>query len=282
MSTKQKILSTIGALAAVIIGYFLYEHFVYVTTDNAQVEAHAIMLSPKVGGFVTEVKIVEGQKVKKDDLLVKIDSRDYQNVLNQAKGELTALNARLSDAEKNFNRISSLYKNGAVSQQQYDNSLASYSDIKAKHEVIQAQVSQAQLNLDNTEIKAPFDGMIAKKSVEKGQLASPGIPLIGFVEVGERWITANFKETEIESIKIGSKAEIAVDAISSKHFKGTVESISSATGATFALLPPDNATGNFTKVVQRVPIKIKIENITDDDVNLLKAGLSAEVKVQKH
>lgn len=282
MSKKQKILSVLGLVAAVIIGYFLYEHFVYVTTDNAQVEAHAIMVAPKVGGFVTDVKIAEGQKVKKDELLVKIDNRDYQNVYNQAKGELTALNARLADAEKNFSRISSLYKNGAVSQQQYDNTLAAFSDIKAKHEVIQAQVSQAQLNLDNTEIKAPFDGVVAKKSVETGQLASPGIPLIGFVEVGERWITANFKETEIESIKIGSKAEISVDAISSKHFKGTVESISSATGATFALLPPDNATGNFTKVVQRVPIKIKLENLSEEDVTLLKAGLSAEVKVQKH
>lgn len=263
-------------------GYFIYEHMTYITTDNAQIEAHAVMLAPKVGGFITEVKVVEGQKVKKGDLLVKIDDRDCQNVYTQVKGELTSLLARKADSERNFQRISSLYKNGAVSQQQFDASQTSYSDIKAKNDVISAQVSQAQLNLDNTQIKAPFDGVVAKKSVEEGQLAAPGVPLIGFVESGERWVTANFKETEIESIKIGNKAHISVDAISKHGFDGTVVSISSATGATFALLPPDNATGNFTKVVQRVPVKIKLENLNEEDIALLKAGLSADVKVSKH
>lgn len=282
MDKKQKILFGVGTIAVVLLGYFIYEHTMYVTTDNAQIEAHSVMLAPKVGGFITEVKVVEGQKVKKGTLLVRIDDRDYQNAYVAAKGELTSLTARKNDSEKNFQRISSLYKSGAVSQQQFDASQTSYSDIKSKSDVITAQVSQAQLNLDSTQIKAPFDGVVAKKSVEEGQLAAPGVPLIGFVESGERWVTANFKETEIESIKIGNKAHISVDAVTKHAFEGTVVSISSATGATFALLPPDNATGNFTKVVQRVPVKIKLENLTEDDISLLRAGLSADVKVSKH
>ncbi len=282
MEKKKKILLGVGVVALSIVSYFTYEHFTFVTTDNAQIDAHSVMLAPKVGGFVTEIKVTEGQKVKKGEMLVKIDDRDYQNVYIQVKGELTSLLARQSDSEKNFKRISSLYKNGAVSQQQFDSTQTTYSDIKAKNDVALAQVAQAQLNLDNTKIMAPFDGFIAKRSVEEGQLASPGVPLIGFVEAGDRWVTANFKETEIESIKIGSKAEVTVDAVSKHGFKGTVTSISSATGATFALLPPDNATGNFTKVVQRVPVKIKLENLTEDDIVLLKAGLSADVKVYKH
>ncbi len=279
---KKKIIGALGCVAALLIGYFAYESFVYVTTDNAQIEAHSVMLASKVSGFVIEVKAKEGAKVKKGDILVEIDKRDYQNTVQQMKSELTSLQARRADTEKNYHRIQELFSKGAVSQQQYDATTASYSDIKAKFEAVSAQVSQAELNLENTIIKAPSDGFVAKRSVEDGQLASPGVPLIGFVGAEERWVTANFKETEIDVIKIGARVEIEVDAVTSKQFHGTVESISSATGATFTLLPPDNATGNFTKVVQRVPVKIKLEALSADDIDLLRAGLSANVKVHKH
>ena len=126
-----------------------------------------------------------------------------------------------------------------------------------------------------------MDGFIAKKSVEIGQLIAPGIPLIGFVGAEERWVIANFKETEIDKIHVGNEAHVDVDAIPQKTFKGKVVSLSAATGATFSLLPPDNATGNFTKVVQRIPVKIALENLSDQDIAELRAGLSAEVKVRK-
>ena len=281
MNRKNKILIGIATVAVLISIYFIIEHIRYVTTDNAQVEAHSVLLASKVPGFVVKVNVVEGQKVKKDDVLVELDERDYQNTLRQVKGELASLEARRSDAEKSFRRISSLYQSGAVSQQQYDSSSAAAQDVKSKYEALSAQVAQAQLNLENTKLKAPSDGFIAKKSVEQGQLASAGTPLIGFVSAEARWITANFKETDIEDIKVGNKAYIDIDALSKSDYVGTVESISSATGATFTLFPPDNATGNFTKVVQRVPVKIKIENLTDKDIENLRAGLSAFVKVRK-
>ncbi|WP_374080294.1 HlyD family secretion protein [Bdellovibrio bacteriovorus] len=282
MDKKKKILSGVGAVAVLIGVYFLYEHFMYVTTDNAQVEAHSVMIASKVGGYVKTVHIAEGMKVKKGDLMVEIDDRDYQNTLRQMKGELSSLEARKRDLEKNLKRISELFSKGVVSQQQYDSSSTALAEARAKYEALSAQVAQAELNFENTHIKAPSDGFIAKKSVEVGQLAAPGVPLIGFVDAGERWVTANFKETEIESVQPGKKVNIDVDAISGKSFVGIVESISSATGATFTLLPPDNATGNFTKVVQRVPVKIKFENVSEQEIEALKAGLSAFVKVHKH
>lgn len=282
MDGRKKILTGAGAVAALLVVYFVYEHFMYVTTDNAQVEAHSLMVAAKVGGYVREVPVVEGQSVKKGDLLVQIDPRDYENTLKQVKGELTSIEARRRDAERNFRRLSELYAKGAVSQQQFDTASSGFSEVKAKYDAISAQVDQAQLNVENTRLLAPSDGFIAKKSVESGQLASPGVPLIGFVAAGERWVTANFKETEIESVRIGAPVTVSVDAVSAHSFQGKVVSISSATGATFTLLPPDNATGNFTKVVQRVPVKISLENLSEADVALLRAGLSADVKVSKH
>ncbi|MFZ3229493.1 MAG: HlyD family secretion protein [Pseudobdellovibrio sp.] len=281
MTKKNKIFILIGIAALILVSFFMYDHLVYISTDNAQIEAHSVLLASKVPGFVTTVPIGEGQKVKKDDLLIELDARDYQNTLRQVKGDLSSLEARRSDAEKSFKRISSLYTSGAVSQQQFDTSSAAVQDIRSKYEAISAQVAQAQLNLENTKIKAPSDGYIAKKSVEPGQLASPGVPLIGFVSSESRWITANFKETDIEKVKVGNSAIIEIDALSKSEYHGTVENISAATGSTFSLLPPDNATGNFTKVVQRIPVKIKFDNLTDKDIEILRAGLSAMVKVKK-
>lgn len=281
MEKRKKILIAAGTVALILVAYFLYEHFLYVTTDNAQVEAHAAMLAPKVSGFILTVNVTEGQRVQKGDVLAEIDARDYQNALTQAKGDLTSLEARRRDADRSFQRISQLFKSGAVSQQQFDTANATHSEIRAKYDAAAAQVSQAELNLENTKIRAPSDGFIAKKSVELGQLASPGLPLFGFVDAGDRWVTANFKETDLPSIRVGADVDIDVDAIPGRNYHGKVESISSATGATFTLLPPDNATGNFTKVVQRVPVRIRINDLSNEDKELLRAGLSAFVKVHK-
>lgn len=280
-SKKKTLLSLVGLIAIVLATYLTYEHFSYVKTDNAQIFGHSLMLTPKVSGYITNVYITEDQKVVKGQVLIEIDSRDYDNNLKQVQGELASIAARKKDAEKNYHRLVELYSKGAVSQQQYDSSTSQYNDVRAKYDSIASQVSQAELNLTNTKIIAPTDGLIAKKSAEVGQLATPGIPLIGFIDSSERWLIANFKETDIEDIKIGNKVDIEVDAISAKEYQGKVISISSATGATFSLLPPDNATGNFTKVVQRVPVKIEILNLTPEDILKLKTGLSALVKVHK-
>lgn len=281
MDKKKKIIIGLGTVTLLVVIHFFYEHIMFMATDNAQIEAHTVMLAPKVSGYVLNVSVTEGQKVKKGDVLVEIDPQEYINHLTQIKGEMASVEATRKDAQKNFGRIKNLFGSGAVSQQQFDTAYLSYSSSMAKFDALNAQVAQAELNVKNTKIIAPSDGFIAKKSVEVGQYFAPGVPLIGFVDAGERWLIANFKETQIEVIKVGAKVDISVDAISGKTYEGKVESLSSATGATFTLLPPDNATGNFTKVVQRIPVKISFQNLKDDDVELLKAGLSADVKVHK-
>jgi membrane fusion protein (multidrug efflux system) len=279
---KNKVLIAIGGVAGIIAVYFIYVHMMYVSTDNAQVDGHFVMLATKVGGYVTEVKVVEGQRVKKGDILAEIDARDYDNTLHQTASNLVSLEAKKKDAETSFKRISQLYSKGVVAQQQFDTASATNAETKANYDAIAAQVAQAQLNLDSTKIRAPSDGFIAKKSVEIGQLATPGVPLIGFVDAQERWVTANFKETEISRIRIGAPVQVDIDALDGQTFHGKVVSLSSATGATFTLLPPDNATGNFTKVVQRVPVKIEFDALKPEDFEHLRVGLSANVRVSVH
>ncbi len=210
MEKKEKIFTLIGVIAAAIACFYIYKHYAFVSTDNAHVEAHTLLLAPQVGGYVKAVNVVEGQKVKKDDIILEIDS-----------------------------------------------------------------------SLEVGKLKAPSDGFIARSHASVGTLATIGVPLFGFVDAHERWIIANFKETEIASIQIGSKANIHIDAIPSKRFSGTVVAISSATGATFSLLPPDNATGNFTKVVQRIPVRIQFEAIPASEIEDLRAGLSATVDIHR-
>jgi membrane fusion protein (multidrug efflux system) len=281
MEKRKKILSIVAAVALIAGIYFVYQYLTYVETDNAQVEAHSVMLAPKVGGFVTAVHVTEGQKVKSGEVLVELEPRDFENALKQAQAELASADARLSEAQKNYQRMSELVRRQAASRQQFDQASAVFNELKAKREAAQAQLAQAQLNLDNTRIRAPSDGFIARKSADVGQLAAVGVPLVGFVDGQERWVSANFKETDLNHIRIGSEVNVSVDAISGKDFHGVVESVSSATGSTFTLLPPDNATGNFTKVVQRVPVRIKLEQLSRDDIEQLRAGLSAVVKVHR-
>ncbi len=279
---KKQLIQIVGGVATAVVLYMAFDFVMFLHTDNAQVEGHTVMLASKVPGFIQSVNVIEGQKVKKGDVLVEVDHREYEAAVKSAESELLSLQARRRDAEKNYGRLRDLHNQNVVSSQQYDSSLAGYNEIKAKYDSADARLSQAKLNLENTFIKAPADGVIAKKSAEIGQLAAPGVPLVGFVSSESRWVTANFKETDISSIKVGQKVNIKIDAMASKTFTGEVENISPATGATFTLLPPDNATGNFTKVVQRIPVRIKFTNLTADAVDSIQTGLSADIKVHLH
>jgi membrane fusion protein (multidrug efflux system) len=128
-----------------------------------------------------------------------------------------------------------------------------------KEASLSAQLKQAQLDLDYTEIKAPTDGRVGKRAVEKGVVVSPGQPVIAFVQSTEYWVVANFKETQLQNMKVGQPVDVDVDAIGGHTFTGHVESFAPGSGSTFAVIPPDNATGNFVKVVQRVPVRIALD-----------------------
>jgi membrane fusion protein (multidrug efflux system) len=147
----------------------------------------------------------------------------------------------------------------------------------ARVQQAQAALSQAKLNLDYTTVKAPADGIVSKKSVEAGQVVQAGQPLLAVVQLDDVWVTANYKETQLRNMRVGQRAVVSVDALGRK-FPAHMDSIAPATGAKFSLLPAENATGNFVKVVQRVPVKLIFEPGADPD-HLLKPGLSATATV---
>jgi membrane fusion protein, multidrug efflux system len=274
-----------GVLAVALIagaGYMIYQGYTYVSTDNAMVQGKTTLLSSRVSGIIVTANVEENQKVKAGDVLLEIKPEDYKNVVDMNESERISLEAQMQGAETNYKRTLELFGKGASTQERLDAATTQYHSLQAKLKAAEAQVATAQLNLGYTRIVAPADGKIARKSFEVGMLAAAGQPLLGFVEGRDRWVVANLKETDMDDIAVGKKTYVTVDAISGREFEGVVESISPTTGATFSLLPPDNATGNFTKVVQRVPVRIKLLNLDERDIDRLQSGLSAEVKVRIH
>jgi len=144
-----------------------------------------------------------------------------------------------------------------------------------------ASRDQAALQLSYTRVIAPSNGVVSKKAVELGQLVQPGQPLMTVVPLEDVWVTANLKETETADVTPGDSADITVDAYKGVHFRGHVESLSPATGAKFSLLPPDNATGNFTKVVQRIPVRIHLDSPVDP-THTLRPGMSVVATIKTH
>lgn len=281
--TKKQIMMGAVAIVAIAAGsYFGYQGYFYVSTDNAMVQAQTTLLSSRVSGIITKVNVQENEKVKAGQVLAEIKPEDYQNQVDQLDSERGSLAAEVRGAEITYRRTLELFKKGASTQERLDTAETQLAALKSKLKSAEAQVATAKLNLGYTQIVAPNDGKVGRKSFEVGMLAAAGQPLFGFVEGSQRWVVANLKETDMDNITVGKKAYISVDAISGKEFEGQVESISPTTGATFSLLPPDNATGNFTKVVQRVPVRIKLLNLSEADVDRLQAGLSAEVKIRVH
>ena len=162
--------------------------------------------------------------------------------------------------------------------QEVASSRAQSGSAAAKVQQNQASVEQAQLNLQYTTVKAPVDGVVSRKTVELGQVIQPGQPLLAVVPLEDIWVTANYKETQLKQMHVGQQAVITVDAYGGREYRAHIQSIAAATGARFSLLPPENATGNFVKVVQRLPVKIFLEK-DQDPQHLLRPGMSVGVTV---
>jgi len=285
----------------------------HVSTDNAQVDGHIIPILPKVGGFVAEVRVRENQEVKAGDTLVVLDDRDFVVRLAQTEADLKALLATVSSrtrvgqaeaavaqaqanaqkARADLARLEPLAQQDIVSAQQLDAARAAASAADAQLAAAQAALAgadarvaasraardQAALQLSYTRITAPANGVVSKKTAEVGQLVQPGQPLMAVVPLQDVWVVANLKETETAGVRPGEAAQFTVDAYPGCTFGGRVESISPATGAKFSLLPPDNATGNFTKVVQRVPVRVRPEGAADCGARVLRPGMSVNVTI---
>ncbi|MBD2580104.1 HlyD family secretion protein [Oscillatoria sp. FACHB-1406] len=195
--------------------------------------------------------------------------------VTQAREGVTGAQAKLASTQSGLQQARAKAQQTAVNSAQYEAARAAIAQAEAS-------LKDAQLQLSYTKITAPADGRIGRKAVEVGKRIQPGTPLMAIVG-NEYWVVANFKETQLENVKPGQEVEIKLDALSHHPFSGRVESLSPASGAEFALLPPDNATGNFTKVVQRVPVKIVFdaESIKGYEAQVVP-GMSATVSVEHH
>lgn len=201
-----------------------------------------------------------------------------QAQLREAQTGVTAAQKAVNAAEARRTQAMGQLQAANTTPQKVSIDTANQKTAEAKVAQAQAAVDRAKINLARTRITAPVDGYVSQKTVEPGQQVTVGQPLMSVTADETPWVVANFKETQLAGMKPGQKVEIEIDALSGHTFEGRIDSISRGTGATFALLPPDNATGNFTKVVQRVPVKITLDP-KQKDLPLLHAGLSAFVTV---
>jgi membrane fusion protein (multidrug efflux system) len=390
----------VAAMAAGIFGFRWWQYAsTHVSTDDAYVQGNAHPVSSRINGTVAEVLVDDNQQVKKGQLLVKLDPRDYQVQLQQSKASLEATQRQANAAQSNINyasrnaaggiaqaqgnvtnaqaavgtaqagveeakagipaaqaqvaqaeanlqklrvdyqRYQSLYQQGAIPRQQLDAAKAAYQVAvadqnaalqgvaqakagltqaqqnvaqaqaklaaakgsllqaqagnaqtqvnRSQYEAAQAAIAQSQAQLNNSKLQlsyaniiAPTGGRVGNKTVEVGQRVQPGTPLMAIVD-NNNWVVANFKETQLEKMHPGQPVEIDMDAFPHHHFTGHVQSFAPGSGATFALLPPDNATGNFTKVVQRIPVKVTFDSQSIKGYeSRITPGMSAVVSVE--
>jgi membrane fusion protein (multidrug efflux system) len=237
-----------------------------------------------------------------------LSSTSVQQNINSAKAKLTR-------SQADFKRIESMFNSKAatqsqydaakadldISQAQYDGAVSQYKSSSAQSQGIrsQAEAQKAQITLaeamvkqreaelalshtqlDNATIEAPCDGIATKRAVEEGQYITMSAPLCSVIDNSHLWVTANFKETQIKKLKIGQEVDVKVDAFPDIKIKGTVGSFIGATGSKFSLLPPDNSTGNFVKIIQRIPVRIDLTDYPKESTDILFPGLSVFVEVK--
>ncbi|MER8535515.1 HlyD family secretion protein [Mesorhizobium sp. M1005] len=337
-SMRSMLLPIIGLALLGAGAWYGYDYWTdgrfMITTDDAYVQADTAFISPKISGYVDQVKVTENQQVKAGDPLLIVDDGDYKIAvaqaeaqiatlsktldridaqteaarasLKQAQAQKTADQAAADNAKRAQVRAAQLLKTRVGTQAQLDDAQTAVEQANAALAGADAQIAAAQANigvlqaqraesastlaslqlahdkavrdLSFTVLRAPYDGVVGNRSVEQGDLISPGQKLAVIVPMDKLYIVANFKETQLARLMPGEKVRVSVDAIDGQDIEGTVSSLAPASGAVFSLLPPENATGNFTKVVQRVPVRIDVPA----DVlktGKLRAGLSVVVAV---
>jgi membrane fusion protein (multidrug efflux system) len=329
------LLVVIGGVVICCAVIFYYFHFVvpYESTDDAFIDGYITLVSSRVPGQITRLCIADNQLVKKGDILVELDPRDYEASLARAQADLAAARSQLMQSQaqvdvsqakvvqaqasviaaeaqnqratNDLRRYESV-ESRAVSKSAFDlaqatawsataNLEAARSQIKAAEAEValskagvetakasvqqtEAKLQQAELNLSYTKVVAPLDARVTARTVQLGNYVQPGEALLALVP-RDVWVVANFKETQLTYMRQGQPVELVLDTYPNRKFKGTVDSLQAGTGAQFSLLPPENAVGNYVKVVQRVPVKIVFNEPLPDDLDIAQ-GMSVEPVVK--
>lgn len=231
-----------------------------------------------------------------------------QSNIGVSDASIEEVKVTMENARRELQRYEKLLKEDAVTRQQYDNIKTAYETAKARYQqasrakrstslvkneqthrlgqneaavkLAKANLDLARLNLSYTVITATCDGITGRKNIHEGQLVQPGQAMVDIVDGTDLWVVANYRETQLPNIHEGAEVTMTADAVPGVKYKGVVESISDATGAAFSLIPQDNATGNFVKVEQRIPVRIRLKGNSEADMKKLRAGFNVECKVK--
>jgi membrane fusion protein (multidrug efflux system) len=326
---RRKLITWIVAgivLAIALIAGLRYWHesSLYVSTDNAYVQANHAEITAQVSGPVTAVYVRDQQAVAAGAQLFDIDPSSFEIALDRARAQLELARQGMSqqsagvysaeavlaqrraeeaNAQATWHRNQELMQSGFLSPQGAENSrtaldtaraavkaaeagvaqaksaLGKSGEDNAAIQAAQAAVKQAELDVAHTKVASPTNGIVTNFTLQPGNTVQPGVPLFTVISNSEFWVDANFKETQLKDLRPGQKAEIRSDVYPDHVFHGTVVTLSGASGTAFSLLPPQNATGNWVKVTQRVPVRIRVEDV--DAQRPLRVGTTATVKVRK-
>jgi membrane fusion protein (multidrug efflux system) len=298
---KKIIIPVLIILLAAAAGVYWYiGQLGYVSTDDAFIDGNKLSVSSKILGRITNLAVDESDTVKQGQLLVQLDSADFKAQESRAKAmfaldneSVTLAKVNVEKAEDDFNRAQRQYKENIIPKEQFDHAQkaleaakASYNIALTKIKTAQAQLKVITTELQNTHIYSPMDGVVAKRWVLSGDVVSPGQPIFTIYDLKNIWVTADLEETKLAPIHLGDTVDISVDTYPNQKFTGRVFQIGANTASQFSLIPPSNAAGNFTKVTQRVPIKISIKPTisngqSDPNENMkLLPGMSVEIKIK--
>jgi len=326
-----------GIAFAILWGAAMYYHLdKQLYTNDAQVEEYINPVNTRIAGYLKQVRFSDHQRFRKGDTLVTIDDREYRIAVEQAEAawlsacaakavtassvntvssntaveeaNIRSLDARIWNAEQNLHRYEALLKEGAATQQQYDQVQSDYASLSEQRKALErqrvttdlssAEVSHripvneaeikrahaaldlAQLNFSYTIITAPYDGVTGRRNIQEGQAVTAGQALLSFVRSDSKWVVANYKETQVTHLRIGQKMVLTVDGVDDFEFEGRIVAISEATGSRYSAIPVDNSTGNFVKVRQRIPVRIEFTDKNKPaDLERLIAGMNVEVRI---
>lgn len=273
---KKKLIMVLIAglvVGGIFLAVYIINGFTRIGTDDAYITGRIHNIAPKIPGTIKAVHVEDNQGVRKGDVLVEIDPVDYELRVNEARAAVGVREATFDQATRDMKRAEALYKDEVFSKERYENTSTAYSLAKAQLKAARVQLKIARQNLEYTKIYAPSDGYVTSKVAEEGNQVGPGQSLLAVVALNDIWVIANYKETQLKNVRSGQRVQIKVDTYPGKVFMGRVDSIMAGTGAAFSLFPPENALGNYVKVVQRIPVKIIFDKATDKD-RALRIGMS--------
>lgn len=280
---RKRLFSILGLVVALgaILGYTYWALVAskHVSTNNAYTAANIAQVTSSTSGTIKAIHVVDTQSVKAGDVLVTLDDTDAQIVLRQAEAAFARAESDLARMQSNYDRRQKLVSSGYLSKEDFSNADSALKDAKATMDAANATLAQAKIDLDRIVIRAPTDGIVAKREVQLGQRISNGTYLLSVIPVSQIYVNANFKEVQLKQLKPGQPVEVRADIYGSDvTFHGRVAGIAGGTGSSFSTIPAQNATGNWIKVVQRVPVRIELDP-QELAQHPLQVGLSMNVDI---